>query len=55
MLSVAIALAWRQLTILRKNPSLFLPPMLFPLINFTAFADRYEELDSNERIYRKVA
>ena len=38
MLSVAIALAWRQLTILRKNPSLFLPPMLFPLINFTAFA-----------------
>jgi len=24
-------------------------------INFTAFADRYEELDSNERIYRKVA
>ena len=36
--SVAWALAWRQLTILRKNPSLFLPPMLFPLINFTAFA-----------------
>jgi ABC-2 type transport system permease protein len=38
MLSVTLALAWRQLTILRKNPSLFLPPMLFPLINFTAFA-----------------
>ncbi|MHB8643706.1 MAG: ABC transporter permease [Gaiellaceae bacterium] len=37
-LSVALALAWRQLTILRRNPSLFLPPMLFPLINFTAFA-----------------
>jgi len=36
--SVMIALAWRQLTILRKNPSLFLPPMLFPLINFAAFA-----------------
>jgi len=36
--NVALALAWRQLTILRKNPSLFLPPMLFPLINFTAFA-----------------
>ena len=36
--SVMLALAWRQLTILRKNPSLFLPPMLFPLINFAAFA-----------------
>ena len=36
--SVALALAWRQLTILRKNPSLFLPPMLFPLMNFMAFA-----------------
>ena len=36
--SVTLALAWRQLTILRKNPSLFLPPMLFPLINFAAFA-----------------
>jgi len=35
---VTLALTWRQLTILRKNPSLFLPPMLFPLINFTAFA-----------------
>jgi ABC-2 type transport system permease protein len=32
-LSVALALAWRQVTILRKNPSL-----LFPLINFIAFA-----------------
>jgi ABC-2 type transport system permease protein len=37
-LSVAFALAWRQLTILRKNPSLFLPPMLFPLMNLIAFA-----------------
>jgi ABC-2 type transport system permease protein len=36
--SVALALAWRQLTILRKNPSLFIPPMLFPLMSFTAFA-----------------
>jgi ABC-2 type transport system permease protein len=36
--SVARALCWRQLTILRKNPSLFIPPMLFPLMNFTAFA-----------------
>jgi ABC-2 type transport system permease protein len=38
MLSTALALAWRQLTILRKNPSLFIPPMLFPLMSFTAFA-----------------
>ena len=31
---VALALAYRQLTVLLKNPSLFLPPMLFPLVNF---------------------
>ena len=37
-LDVALALAYRQLTILFKNPSLFLPPMLFPLMNFVAFA-----------------
>ncbi len=37
-LSVATGLAYRQLTILLKNPSLFLPPMLFPLMNFIAFA-----------------
>jgi ABC-type multidrug transport system permease subunit len=37
-LDVAVALAHRQMTILLKNPSLFLPPMLFPLMNFTAFA-----------------
>jgi len=35
---VALALAYRQTTVLLKNPSLFLPPMLFPLMNFTAFA-----------------
>jgi len=35
---VARALAWRQLRILLKNPSLFVPPMLFPLMSFTAFA-----------------
>ena len=35
---VALALSYRQLTILLKNPSLFLPPMLFPLMNFVAFA-----------------
>ena len=37
-LEVALALAYRQSTVLLKNPSLFLPPMLFPLMNFTAFA-----------------
>ena len=37
-IDVAIAIAYRQTTILLKNPSLFLPPMLFPLLNFTAFA-----------------
>lgn len=36
--TVALALARRQLTILFKNPSLLLPPMLFPLMNFMAFA-----------------
>jgi ABC-2 type transport system permease protein len=37
-LNVATALAYRQTTTLLKNPSLFLPPLLFPLLNFTAFA-----------------
>jgi ABC-2 type transport system permease protein len=37
-LQVAFGLAYRQLTVLWKNPSLFLPPMLFPLMNFLAFA-----------------
>jgi ABC-2 type transport system permease protein len=36
--NVAFALAYRQITVLLKNPSLFVPPMLFPLLNFTAFA-----------------
>src|SRR4029450_7735472 len=36
-ITVALALARRQMTILLKNPSLFLPPVLFPLINFMAF------------------
>ena len=36
--NVALALAFRQVTVLLKNPSLFLPPMLFPLLNFAAFA-----------------
>ena len=37
-LDVALALAYRQTTVLFKNPSLFVPPMLFPLMNFLAFA-----------------
>jgi ABC-2 type transport system permease protein len=37
-LDVALAIAYRQTTVLLKNPSLFLPPMLFPLMNFVAFA-----------------
>jgi ABC-2 type transport system permease protein len=37
-MTVALALARRQMTILLKNPSLFLPPLLFPLMNFMAFA-----------------
>ena len=35
---VALALAYRQMTVLIKNPALFLPPMLFPLMSFLAFA-----------------
>ena len=38
MTSVALGLATRQISTLVKNPSLFLPPMLFPLMNFIAFA-----------------
>ncbi|HEX3806038.1 MAG TPA: ABC transporter permease [Gaiellaceae bacterium] len=36
--NVATAIAYRQITVLLKNPSLFLPPMLFPLLNFAAYA-----------------
>jgi ABC-type multidrug transport system permease subunit len=35
---IAWAVAYRQITVLLKNPYLFLPPMLFPLMNFLAFA-----------------
>ena len=38
LFNVAFALAYRQTTVLLKNPSLFVPPMLFPLMNFMAFA-----------------
>jgi ABC-2 type transport system permease protein len=37
-IDVAFGLAHRQITVLFKNPSLFIPPMLFPLMNFMAFA-----------------
>jgi ABC-2 type transport system permease protein len=37
-LSVALGLAFRTVTTLLKNPSLFVPPMLFPLMSFAAFA-----------------
>ena len=43
-LEVALALAYRQTTVLFKNPSLFLPPMLFPLMNFVAFAGGLSQL-----------
>jgi ABC-type multidrug transport system permease subunit len=36
--SVALGIARRQIWTLLKNPALFLPPMLFPLMNFLAFA-----------------
>jgi ABC-type multidrug transport system permease subunit len=38
LFNVSFGLAYRQTTVLLKNPSLFLPPMLFPLMNFMAFA-----------------
>jgi ABC-2 type transport system permease protein len=38
VIAVGVGLAYRQLTVLLKNPSLFLPPMLFPLMNFASFA-----------------
>ena len=36
--AVAYAVAWRHLNNLVKNPALFLPPLVFPLFFFTAFA-----------------
>jgi ABC-2 type transport system permease protein len=41
---VALALAYRQMTVLIKNPALFLPPMLFPLMSFLAFAGGLSQL-----------
>jgi ABC-2 type transport system permease protein len=39
-----VALAYRQSTVLIKNPSLFIPPMLFPLMSFMAFAGGLSQL-----------
>lgn len=36
--SVALGLGWRQIRILVKNPMLFVPPMLFPLMSLLAFS-----------------
>lgn len=41
---IALALAYRQATVLIKNPSLFVPPMLFPLMSFMAFAGGLSQL-----------
>ena len=41
---IAKALAYRQAMVLVKNPSLFVPPMLFPLMNFIAFAGGLSKL-----------
>jgi ABC-type multidrug transport system permease subunit len=38
LFNVALAIAYRQITVLLKNRSLFLPPMLFPLMNLLAYA-----------------
>ena len=42
---IAMALAYRQAKVLIKNPSLFLPPMLFPLMSFLAFAGGLSRLN----------
>ena len=47
--SVALGIARRQIWTLLKNPSLALPPMLFPLMNFLAFAGGLSALDEHPR------
>lgn len=42
--SVALGVARRQVWTLFTNPSLFIPPMLFPLMNFVAFAGGLSQL-----------
>lgn len=41
---IALALAYRQAMVLIKNPSLFVPPMLFPLMSLMAFAGGLSKL-----------
>ena len=41
---MALGLGRRAVTTLLKNPSLFVPPMLFPLMNFIAFAGGLSQL-----------
>ena len=36
--SVALAVAWRYLTNIRKNPAFLLPPLIFPIFFLVAFA-----------------
>jgi ABC-2 type transport system permease protein len=43
-LSVAYALAYRAIRVHLSNPMLFLPPMLFPLMSFMAFAGGLSQL-----------
>jgi ABC-type multidrug transport system permease subunit len=44
--SVALGLGNRQVTILAKNPTLFLPPMLFPLMSLLAFSGGLSQIRS---------
>lgn len=46
--SVARAVAFRTVTTLLKNPALFVPPMLFPLMSFAAFAGGLSRLSHIE-------
>jgi ABC-2 type transport system permease protein len=45
-LSVARAVAWRNIHNWRTNPALFIPGLLFPLFFFTAFAGGLSRIDS---------
>jgi ABC-2 type transport system permease protein len=45
-LSVASALAYRQVRMHISNPMLFVPPMLFPLMSFAAFAGGLSQLSN---------
>jgi ABC-2 type transport system permease protein len=42
--TVAAALAYRQIRMHLSNPTLFIPPMLFPLMSFMAFAGGLSQL-----------